>query len=33
MSQPDYEKVLKQIETGDLAEALQNLDRILKKKS
>ena len=31
MSQADYQKALKQIETGDLAEALQNLDRIIKK--
>lgn len=31
MSQPDYEKALEQIEMGDLAEALQNLDRIIKK--
>ena len=27
----DYQKALKQIETGDLSGALQNLDRILKK--
>jgi hypothetical protein len=33
MSQPDYEKALKQIETGDLSGALHSLDRILKKKS
>ena len=31
MSQADYEKALKQIETGDLSAALQTLDRILKK--
>jgi len=31
MSQADYQKALKQIETGDLAGALQSLDRIIKK--
>lgn len=31
MSQADYQKALKQIETGDLAAALQSLDRIIKK--
>ena len=31
MSQADYQKALKQIETGDLAGSLQSLDRIIKK--
>ncbi len=31
MSQADYQKALKQIETGDLPGALQTLDRLLKK--
>jgi len=31
MSQADYQKALKQIETGDLAGALQSLDRVIKK--